>query len=244
MSRPLLAIRGLVAAYGHIEALKGVDLDINAGEIVALIGANGAGKSTLMMSIFGRPRARSGTIEFDGQDITGIPTHHVARLRIAQSPEGRRIFQRMSVAENLRMGADAAIESSEAQYNATLERVFALFPRLKERITQRGGTLSGGEQQMLAIGRALMSRPRLLMLDEPSLGLAPLIARQIFDAIRELNKQDGLTVLIVEQNANHALKLAHRGYVMVNGLITLSGTGTDLLARPEIRAAYLEGGRH
>ncbi len=244
MSNPLLAIRGLVAAYGHIEALKGVDLDINAGEIVALIGSNGAGKSTLMMSIFGRPRAKSGTIEFDGQDITGIPTHHVARLRIAQSPEGRRIFPRMTVAENLRMGADAAIESSEAEYNTTLERVFALFPRLKERITQRGGTLSGGEQQMLAIGRALMSRPRLLMLDEPSLGLAPLIARQIFDAIRELNKQDGLTVLIVEQNANHALKLAHRGYVMVNGLITLSGTGTDLLARPEIRAAYLEGGRH
>ena len=244
MSKPLLAIRGLVAAYGHIEALKGVDLDINAGEIVALIGSNGAGKSTLMMSVFGRPRAKSGTIEFDGQDITGIPTHHVARLRIAQSPEGRRIFPRMSVAENLRMGADAAIESSEAEYNATLERVFTLFPRLKERIAQRGGTLSGGEQQMLAIGRALMSRPRLLMLDEPSLGLAPLIARQIFDAIRELNKQDGLTVLIVEQNANHALKLAHRGYVMVNGLITLSGTGTDLLARPEIRAAYLEGGRH
>lgn len=244
MSKPLLAIRGLVAAYGHIEALKGVDLDINAGEIVALIGANGAGKSTLMMSIFGRPRARSGTIEFDGQDITGIPTHHVARLRIAQSPEGRRIFPRMSVAENLRMGADAAVESNEFEYNATLERVFALFPRLKERIDQRGGTLSGGEQQMLAIGRALMSRPRLLMLDEPSLGLAPLIARQIFDAIRELNKKDGLTVLIVEQNANHALKLAHRGYVMVNGLITLSGTGTDLLARPEIRAAYLEGGRH
>ncbi|MEH2509855.1 branched-chain amino acid transport system ATP-binding protein [Nitrobacteraceae bacterium AZCC 1564] len=244
MSKPLLAIRGLVAAYGHIEALKGVDLDISAGEIVALIGANGAGKSTLMMSIFGRPRAKSGTIEFDGQDITRIPTHHVARLRIAQSPEGRRIFPRMSVAENLRMGADAAIESSEAEYSATLERVFALFPRLKERMTQRGGTLSGGEQQMLAIGRALMSRPRLLLLDEPSLGLAPLIARQIFDAIRKLNMQDGLTVLIVEQNANHALKLAHRGYVMVNGLITLSGTGTDLLARPEIRAAYLEGGRH
>lgn len=241
---PLLAIRGLVAAYGNIEALKGVDLDIKSGEIVALIGANGAGKSTLMMSVFGRPPARAGVIEFDGQNITGIPTHHVARLRIAQSPEGRRIFPRMTVAENLRMGADAAIESSEAERNASLERVFALFPRLKERITQRGGTLSGGEQQMLAIGRALMSRPRLLMLDEPSLGLAPLIARQIFDAIRTLNKQDGLTVLIVEQNANHALKLAHRGYVMVNGLITLSGTGAELLARPEIRAAYLEGGRH
>lgn len=243
MSAPLLSIRGLVAAYGNIEALKGVDLDINAGEIVALIGANGAGKSTLMMSVFGRPRARAGTIEFDGRDITFEPTHHIARLRIAQSPEGRRIFPRMTVAENLRMGADAAAESTEAERSENLERVFTLFPRLKERIEQRGGTLSGGEQQMLAIGRALMSRPRLLMLDEPSLGLAPLIARQIFDAVRTLNRQDGLTVLIVEQNANHALKLATRGYVMVNGLITLSGTGEELLARPEIRAAYLEGGR-
>jgi branched-chain amino acid transport system ATP-binding protein len=241
---PLLAIRGLVAAYGNIEALKGVDLEILPGEIVALIGANGAGKSTLMMSVFGRPRARAGRIEFNGHDITGVPTHHVARLRIAQSPEGRRIFPRMTVAENLRMGADAAVEGSEAEHAASLERVFALFPRLQERMSQRGGTLSGGEQQMLAIGRALMSRPRLLMLDEPSLGLAPLIARQIFDAIRTLNRQDGLTVLIVEQNANHALKLAHRGYVMVNGRITLSGTGAELLARPEIRAAYLEGGRH
>ena len=244
MSTPLLSIRGLVAAYGNIEALKGVDLEIKSGEIVALIGSNGAGKSTLMMSVFGRPRARAGKIEFDGRDITGVPTHRVARLRIAQSPEGRRIFPRMTVAENLQMGADAAVEGSEAERSASLERVFTLFPRLKERIAQRGGTLSGGEQQMLAIGRALMSRPRLLMLDEPSLGLAPLIARQIFDAIRTLNKQDGLTVLIVEQNANHALKLAHRGYVMVNGKITLSGSGAELLARPEIRAAYLEGGRH
>jgi branched-chain amino acid transport system ATP-binding protein len=241
---PLLAITGLVAAYGNIEALKGVDLEILPGEIVALIGANGAGKSTLMMSVFGRPRARAGRIAFDGRDITGVPTHHVARLRIAQSPEGRRIFPRMTVAENLRMGADATVEGSEAERAASLERVFTLFPRLRERMSQRGGTLSGGEQQMLAIGRALMSRPRLLMLDEPSLGLAPLIARQIFDAIRTLNRQDGLTVLIVEQNANHALKLAHRGYVMVNGRITLSGTGAELLARPEIRAAYLEGGRH
>ena len=239
---PLLAIRSLRAAYGKIEALKGVDLDINAGEIVALIGANGAGKSTLMMTIFGRPRARSGRIEYDGQDITGVPTHEIARLRIAQSPEGRRIFPRMSVAENLQMGADAT-DCSDSERASGLERIFTLFPRLKERMTQRGGTLSGGEQQMLAIGRALMSRPRLLMLDEPSLGLAPLIARQIFDAIRTLNRQDGLTVLIVEQNANHALKLAHRGYVMVNGLITLSGTGSELLQRPEIRAAYLEGGR-
>ena len=224
--------------------MKGVDLDINSGEIVALIGANGAGKSTLMMTIFGKPRARAGQIQFDGGDITEVPTHQIARLRIAQAPEGRRIFPRMSVAENLQMGADAA-DGSEADRAAGLERVFTLFPRLKERMTQRGGTLSGGEQQMLAIGRALMSRPRLLMLDEPSLGLAPLIARQIFDAIRTLNRQDGLTVLIVEQNANHALRLAHRGYVMVNGLITLSGTGASCCsvrksARPIWKAA---GGR-
>ncbi|GAA3850660.1 ABC transporter ATP-binding protein [[Pseudomonas] carboxydohydrogena] len=243
MSDSLLEIRGLRAAYGNIEALKGIDIDVKRGEIVALIGANGAGKSTLMMTIFGRPRARSGEILFDGDDITHTPTHHLARLRIAQSPEGRRIFLRMSVAENLRMGADAA-EASESERAADLERVLTLFPRLKERLTQRGGTLSGGEQQMLAIGRALMSRPRLLMLDEPSLGLAPLITRQIFDAIRTLNQTDGLTVLIVEQNANHALKLAHRGYVMVNGLITMSGDARELLERPEIRAAYLEGGRH
>jgi len=239
---PLLAIQGLRAAYGKIEALKGVDIDINAGEIVALIGANGAGKSTLMMSIFGRPRARAGKILYEGREITSLPTHEIARLRIAQSPEGRRIFPRMSVAENLQMGADAT-ELTETERADVLARVFALFPRLKERLAQRGGTLSGGEQQMLAIGRALMSRPRLLLLDEPSLGLAPLIARQIFDAIRTLNRKDGLTVLIVEQNANHALKLAHRGYVMVNGLITLQGTGAELLQRPEIRAAYLEGGR-
>jgi branched-chain amino acid transport system ATP-binding protein len=242
MSEPLLAIRGLQAAYGKIVALKGVDLDVGHGEIVALIGSNGAGKSTLMMTIFGRPQALAGRIMFDGRDITNVPTHEVARLRIAQAPEGRRIFPRMSVLENLRMGADAAGDH-KANIAPDLERVFTLFPVLKERLTQRGGTLSGGEQQMLAIGRALMSRPRLLLLDEPSLGLAPLIVRQIFDAIRALNRQDRLTVLIVEQNANHALRLAHRGYVMVNGAITITGTGEDLLRRPEIRAAYLEGGR-
>jgi branched-chain amino acid transport system ATP-binding protein len=239
----MLAISNLRAAYGKIEALRGVDIEIARGEIVALIGANGAGKSTLMMTIFGRPRAKSGSIVYDGQDITGVPTHEIARMRIAQSPEGRRIFPRMSVAENLQMGADAT-DTSPAERAVGLEKVLALFPRLKERMFQRGGTLSGGEQQMLAIGRALMSRPRLLLLDEPSLGLAPLIAKQIFDAIRVLNKQDGLTVLIVEQNANHALRLAHRGYVMVNGLITLTGSGAELLQAPEIRSAYLEGGRH
>jgi branched-chain amino acid transport system ATP-binding protein len=239
----LLQISGLRAAYGKIVALKGVDLEVNRGEIVALIGSNGAGKSTLMMSVFGRPRAQAGHIVFDGQDITHVPTHAIARLRIAQSPEGRRIFPRMSVMENLQMGADAAGDDT-ANKEADLNRVLSLFPILKERLSQRGGTLSGGEQQMLAIARALMSRPRLLMLDEPSLGLAPLITRQIFDAIRQLNKNDGLTVLIVEQNANPALRLAHRGYVMVNGTITLSGSGSELLQRPEIRAAYLEGGRH
>jgi branched-chain amino acid transport system ATP-binding protein len=239
---PLLAIEGLHAAYGRISALKGVDLEVGRGEIVSLIGANGAGKSTLMMSVFGRPRPHAGRIIFDGRDITRLAAHDIARLHIAQAPEGRRIFPRMSVAENLRMGADAT-DSSEAERAAGLARVFALFPRLQERLTQRGGTLSGGEQQMLAIGRALMSRPRLLMLDEPSLGLAPLVARQIFEAVRTLNRQDGLTVLIVEQNANHALRLAHRAYVLVNGLITMSGTGAELLARPDIRAAYLEGGR-
>ncbi|MGP9811673.1 ABC transporter ATP-binding protein [Rhodopseudomonas sp. NSM] len=241
-SPPLLSIENLRAAYGKIEALKGVDLDIRPGEIVALIGANGAGKSTLMMTIFGKPRAKTGRIVFDGVDITQMPTHQIARMSIAQSPEGRRIFPRMSVAENLQMGADAG-DSTEAERAEVRERVLTLFPRLRERTSQRGGTLSGGEQQMLAIGRALMSRPRLLLLDEPSLGLAPLITRQIFDAIRTLNKQDGLTVLIVEQNANHALRLAHRGYVLVNGLITMSGSGAELLARPEVRAAYLEGGR-
>ena len=243
MSEPLLAIRGLRAAYGKIVALKGVDLDVGHGEIVALIGSNGAGKSTLMMTIFGRPRALAGAIVFDGHDITNVPTHEVARLRIAQAPEGRRIFPRMSVLENLQMGADAA-GGHTADIAPDLERVFTLFPVLKERLAQRGGTLSGGEQQMLAIARALMSRPRLLLLDEPSLGLAPLIVRQIFDAIKTLNAQDGLTVFLVEQNAFHALKLAHRGYVMVNGAITITGTGEELLRRPEIRAAYLEGGRH
>jgi branched-chain amino acid transport system ATP-binding protein len=177
---------------------------------------------------------------FDGQDITRLPTHEIARLRIAQSPEGRRIFSRMTVLENLQMGA---VVAGDANFASDLERMFTLFPRLKQRLHQRGGTLSGGEQQMLAIARALMARPRLLLLDEPSLGLAPLIVRQIFDAIRELNRAEKLTVFLVEQNAFHALKLAHRGYVMVNGVITLSGTGKELLARPEVKAAYLEGGR-
>jgi branched-chain amino acid transport system ATP-binding protein len=237
----LLTVRGVTAFYGNIMALRGIDIDVNEGEIVTLIGANGAGKSTTMMTIFGRPQARDGDIVFAGRNITRLPTHEIARLRIAQSPEGRRIFPRMTVLENLQMGA---LPGSGDAVAADLERVLALFPRIAERLNQRGGTLSGGEQQMLAIARALMSRPRLLLLDEPSLGLAPLIARQIFAIIRELNERDGLSVLLVEQNAYHALKLAHRGHVMVNGAITLSGTGRELLARNEVRAAYLEGGRH
>jgi branched-chain amino acid transport system ATP-binding protein len=238
---PLLAVRGVKTYYGNIIALKGVDIDVHEGEIVTMIGANGAGKSTLMMTIFGNPRAREGTITYAGRDITGLPTHEIARLNISQSPEGRRIFPRMTVYENLQMGASI---DNFAHFDADLERMFTLFPRLKERASQRGGTLSGGEQQMLAIARALMARPKLLLLDEPSLGLAPLIVRQIFDAIRELNRNEGLTVFLVEQNAFHALKLAHRGYVMVNGVITMSGTGRELLANPQVRAAYLEGGRH
>ena len=241
MSEPLLSIRGLTAYYGRIIALRGVDLEVHEGEIVTLIGANGAGKSTLMMTIFGNPRARDGSIRFAGRDITRLATHEIAHLRIAQAPEGRRIFPRMTVLENLQMGS---VVSGGAEFAADLERIFSLFPRLQERLQQRGGTLSGGEQQMLAIARALMGRPRLLLLDEPSLGLAPLIVRQIFDAIRTLNAREKLTVFLVEQNAFHALKLAHRGYVMVNGLITLSGTGAELLDRPEVKAAYLEGGRH
>jgi branched-chain amino acid transport system ATP-binding protein len=240
-STPLLAVRGVETYYGNIIALKGVDIDVNEGEIVTMIGANGAGKSTLMMTIFGTPRAREGSIVYGSTDITRMPAHEIARMRLAQSPEGRRIFPRMSVLENLQMGASI---DNFAHFDDDLQKVFALFPRLKERSAQRGGTLSGGEQQMLAIGRALMSRPKLLLLDEPSLGLAPLIVKQIFDAIRELNRTEGLTVFLVEQNAFHALKLAHRGYVMVNGLITMSGTGKELLARPEVRAAYLEGGHH
>ena len=238
---PLLSVRGVKTYYGNIIALKGVDIDIHAGEIVAMIGANGAGKSTLMMTIFGDPQPREGRVFYDGHDITGLPAHEIARLHIAQAPEGRRIFGRMTVMENLQMGATV---TDHGHFDEDLARVFELFPRLKERAHQRGGTLSGGEQQMLAIGRALMSRPRLLLLDEPSLGLAPLLVKQIFDAIRVLNVREKLTVFLVEQNAYHALKLAHRGYVMVNGLITMSGPGRELLQRPEVRAAYLEGGRH
>lgn len=236
----LLRVRGVHTFYGQIEALKGIDIEVGKGEIVTLIGANGAGKSTLLMTICGKPAAARGSIVFEGHEISRRPTHQIVRLGIAQSPEGRRIFPRMTVLENLQMGA---VASGPAQFEADLARVFKLFPLLAERQAQRGGTLSGGEQQMLAIGRALMSRPRLLLLDEPSLGLAPLLVKQIFETIREINTQEGVTVLLVEQNAYHALKLAHRGYVLVNGRITMAGTGRELLADREVRAAYLEGGK-
>lgn len=235
----MLKVSGIQTFYGAVHALKGVDIEVGKGEIVALIGANGAGKSTLLMSICGNPKPRQGSISLDGTDITGIPTHMLVRRGLAHAPEGRRIFPRMTVLENLRMGAVACDPSF---FDSDLERVYGLFPRLKERSEQRGGTLSGGEQQMLAIARALMSRPRLLLLDEPSLGLAPLVVRQIFSIIEEVNRRDGVTVLLVEQNAYHALKLAHRGYVLVNGRITMTGTGAELLADEQIRAAYLEGG--
>jgi branched-chain amino acid transport system ATP-binding protein len=236
----LLAVEGVRTFYGQIEALRGVSLEVGRGEIVTLIGANGAGKSTLLMTVFGNPRARDGRVVYDGRDITRTPTHEIVRLGIAQSPEGRRIFPRMTVIENLQMGANVA---DPAHFEEDLARAFRLFPILERRREQRGGTLSGGEQQMLAIARALMSRPRLLLLDEPSLGLAPLIVKQIFQTIREINRRDGITVLLVEQNAFHALRLAHRGYVLVNGQIAMAGTGAELLADREVRAAYLEGGR-
>ncbi len=234
----MLTVTGVHTFYGNIEALRGVDLSVEEGEIVTLIGANGAGKTTLLMTICGNPRAARGRILFENEDITRRATYEIIRLGIAQAPEGRRIFPRMTVLENLQMGATI---SDPAYFEEDLERVFQLFPILRERQNQRGGTLSGGEQQMLAIARALMSRPRLLLLDEPSLGLAPMIVKQIFQVIREINRMRGVTVLLVEQNAYHALRLADRGYVLANGRIVLKGTGEELLANEEVRKAYLEG---
>jgi branched-chain amino acid transport system ATP-binding protein len=235
----LLSISGVHTFYGAIEALKGVDLTVEEGEIVTLIGANGAGKSTLLMTICGKPQAAKGSIRFGGEDITHLATDTIIRRGISHAPEGRRIFPRMTVLENLQMGA---VVADPRYFAEDLERVLTLFPILKTRKEQRGGTLSGGEQQMLAIARALMSRPRLLLLDEPSLGLAPLIVKQIFDVIRTINRAQKITVFLVEQNAHHALRLAHRGYVMQTGHITLTGTGQELLADEHVRAAYLEAG--
>ena len=235
----MLQLSGVHAHYGHIHALRGIDLSVQVGEVVTLIGANGAGKSTLLMSLFGQPRVSAGRIVFDNEDITRLPRHVIARRDISLVPEGRRIFPRMTVLENLQMGA---VMADPDNLHVDLKRMYALFPILEERLEQRAGTLSGGEQQMLAIARALMARPKLLLLDEPSLGLAPLYIKKIFQTIRELNEDHGMTILLIEQNAHHALRAAHRGYVMQHGQITLTGTGRDLLASAEVRAAYLEGG--
>ena len=235
----MLHLDGLRTRYGNIEALKGVSLDVEQGSIVTIIGANGAGKSTLLMTISGALRAAAGRIVFDGQEITGLDTYAIVQRGVVQAPEGRRIFARMSVLENLQMGS---VPSKGRYFDEDVERIFTLFPRLKERLHQRGGTLSGGEQQMLCIGRALMSRPRLLLLDEPSLGLAPILVKQIFTSITEINRDSGLTILLVEQNAYQALKIARRAYVLSTGRVVMEGTGAELLADPEVRAAYLEGG--
>lgn len=235
----MLKLEGIFARYGAVEALGGVAMDVHAGEIVTLIGANGAGKTTLMMTICGQPHASAGKVFFNGEDISTLPSDDIVKRGIALVPEGRRIFPRMTVYENLQLGA---LVADPKHFANDLERVCVLFPRLKERMLQRGGTLSGGEQQMLAVARALMSRPKMLLLDEPSLGLAPLVVKQIFATLKDINAKDGTTIFLVEQNAHMALKLAHRGYVLVNGKIVMSGTGAELLANPEIRAAYLEGG--
>ena len=226
MNTPLLSVRGVQAYYGHIAALRGVDVDVGEGEIVALIGANGAGKSTLMMTIFGNPRAREGRITFAGRDITRLPTHEIARLKIAQAPEGRRIFVRMTVMENLQMGAAVA---DAAHFQSNVDRVFALFPRLKERIDQRGGTLSGGEQQMLAIARALMSRPRLLLLDEPLEGLAPIVVEELAAAIGRMTSEGSNAFILVEQHTDIALSLTQSALVLERGRIVHAGPSAQLL---------------
>lgn len=235
----MLRLENVHSFYGRIQALRGINLHVDSGEIVAMIGANGAGKSTTLMTICGQPRAKSGRVLFDGDDITHVPTFQIIRSGLSHSPEGRRIFPRMTVLENLQMGA---VASDPAHFNDDLGLVFDLFPILGERQQQRGGTLSGGEQQMLAIARALMSHPRLLLLDEPSLGLGPMLVKQIFDVIGQINQDRGVTILLVEQNAHQSLRLAHRAYVLANGEIILHGTGDELLADPEVRNAYLEGG--
>jgi branched-chain amino acid transport system ATP-binding protein len=235
----MLELRQVVTRYGNIEALRGVSVTVEQGQIVTIIGANGAGKSTLLMTVCGSPKPSAGSVIFEGRDITGLPTYDIVKLGISQAPEGRRIFPRMTVLENLQMGT---VPSEGRYFEEDVERIFTLFPRLKERLTQRGGTLSGGEQQMLCIGRALMARPRMLLLDEPSLGIAPILVRQIFEAIVDINRNRGLTILLVEQNAYQALKIAHHAYVLQTGRVILEGTGAELLANPEIRAAYLEGG--
>ena len=231
----MLRINNVSTSYGAVQALENVNITVNKGEIVTLIGANGAGKTTTLMTVCGNPRAKAGSIHFEGQDITGWPTHRIMRAGIAISPEGRRVFTDLTVTENLLMGG---FFLNREDTEAGIEHVFKLFPRLRERAHQRAGTMSGGEQQMLAIARALMTRPRLLLLDEPTLGLAPLIIAQIFDIIRTI-RAEGVTIFLVEQNANQALHVADRGYVLDNGCVVLEDTGTNLLHNDEVRHAYL-----
>ncbi len=232
---PLLSLSGLVAGYGGITAVKGIDLAVETGEIVTLIGSNGAGKSTTLRAISGLVRPRSGTISFSGRPITNMQPHRIVSLGISQVPEGRGIFHRLTVRENLEMGA---FQRRDGEIGADMERVFALFPRLKERAGQTGGTLSGGEQQMLAIGRAMMARPKLLLLDEPSMGLSPILVETIFETVTNIRKQ-GTTILLVEQNAAMALEIADRAYVIESGVISLQGTGAELAKDDSVRRAYL-----
>ena len=237
----MLNISKVETFYGNIQALRGVDVKVNDGEIVALIGSNGAGKSTLLMTISGVNKAATGEILFDSKSIANLPPHDIVNLGISQVPEGRRIFSRLTVEDNLRLGA--SVNEKGKNFDQDSKDVYDLFPVLKDRLSQRGGTLSGGEQQMLAIGRAMMARPRMLLLDEPSLGIAPKLVNQIFTSIKNINKEKKVTVFLVEQNAKKALELADRGYVLVNGKISLEGPGKDLLNNPDVQAAYLEGGK-
>jgi branched-chain amino acid transport system ATP-binding protein len=237
----MLNISKVETFYGNIQALRGVDVKVNDGEIVALIGSNGAGKSTLLMTISGVNKAATGEILFDSKSIANMPPHDIVNLGISQVPEGRRIFSRLTVEDNLRLGA--SVNEKGKNFDKDSKDVYDLFPVLKDRLSQRGGTLSGGEQQMLAIGRAMMARPRMLLLDEPSLGIAPKLVNQIFSSIKNINKDKKVTVFLVEQNAKKALELADRGYVLVNGKISLEGPGKDLLNNPDVQAAYLEGGK-
>ena len=236
----MLAISKVETFYGNIQALRGVDVKVNSGEIVALIGSNGAGKSTLLMTISGVNKTASGQIIFNEKNIENLPPHDIVNLGISQVPEGRRIFSRLTVEDNLRLGASS--NEKAKHYDKDIKDVYDLFPVLKDRLSQRGGTLSGGEQQMLAIGRAMMAKPQMLLLDEPSLGIAPKLVNQIFLAIKNINREKKVTIFLVEQNAKKALELADRGYVLVNGSVTLEGAGQDLLKNKDIQAAYLEGG--
>ena len=236
----MLKISNVETFYGKIQALRGVDIDVNDGEIVSLIGSNGAGKSTLLMTISGVNKARNGNITFNGERIENRDPHKIVDLGICQVPEGRRIFSRLTVEENLRLGAHA--NEKGKYFENDIKEVYDLFPVLSDRKTQRGGTLSGGEQQMLAIGRALMSKPKVLLLDEPSLGIAPKLVNQIFVSIKNINKEKNVTIFLVEQNSKKALELADRAYVLVNGKVTIKGPGQELLKNKDIQAAYLEGG--